>query len=631
MALTRLTSALVSIKSSVVGTVKRTIANKFDLDLSLEDFGADPTGNTDSTAAVIAALSSRKRIVQKGGGIYRLDGAVVVPTGDVHFEGAGIGKTVFRFNHFTQGFRLGDEADSGNRYIHVFRKATIERPNYASYTGQISPKSLYISNSRNGLVEDIDLSGSIGYGIQFDYSDTYVMVRRCYVHDHFGGSSVAVGTDGIHFYRTKDFWAIENTVARVGDDAISCGTFNFAYPVSNGHILFNKIYNTQGTIKIYTKVSGVTVKGNYIDGSVQGGVYITNDANAPENAAINDITIEDNKFYNIFPNVETNIEAGPLRIRGWKGGACSFNNIIFKDNYCSNTYAGINFLVNSANQRLRNLYVEGNIFFVQALGTTNSRSAIMLQCCDENLVVRNNTFKDTSGGLLQIDAVGSGFTAEPSSNGRFTITGNQVEGWNKSVTVGRSALRGIFLRQNLYDCIVEITNNKLQYQYTSGSAAKGRAVETAGVHPDSRFENNVLDGNVLFNSNNGGYFGSNKTIADLTSAPGPRSGTHQRGSSLRTEVPTATRYNEYLIVKSGTLDTISATVTIDSGSYSGTITSGSLLPGVYVTVAGLSDVLRVLRVAGSSVLFDSKASATVTDAATVNSNPTWLARSLVPA
>ena len=60
------------------------------------------------------------------------------------------------------------------------------------------------------------MSGSIGYGIQFDYSDTYVMVRRCYVHDHFGGSSVASGTDGIHFYRTKDFWAVENTVARVG-------------------------------------------------------------------------------------------------------------------------------------------------------------------------------------------------------------------------------------------------------------------------------------------------------------------------------------------------------------------------------------------------------------------------------
>ena len=142
MALTRPMSVLVTIKSSVVGTIRRTLANKFDLDLSLEDFGADPTGNTDSTKAVVAALSSRKRIVQKGGGIYRLDGAVVVPTGDVHFEGAGIGKTIFRFNHFTQGFRLGDESDSGNRYVHVFRNATIERPNYASYTGKIGPKSL---------------------------------------------------------------------------------------------------------------------------------------------------------------------------------------------------------------------------------------------------------------------------------------------------------------------------------------------------------------------------------------------------------------------------------------------------------------------------------------------------------
>ncbi|QQV92007.1 hypothetical protein MOC16_gp106 [Klebsiella phage vB_KpM_FBKp24] len=598
---------------------------------TLEQYGADPSGNTDSSSAVTAAFNSGKVIYQQKPGIYRLDAPVIVPTQGVIFRGAGMSLTEFRINHLGQGIRIGSESVSVTKYRHYFGHFKITRPNYNSYTGTIGPKSLYISNSGDGVIEFVDEANAIGYGIQFDYSKN-VTVRNCYVHDHIGGNTVKAGTDGIHFYRTTDITAQNNKVERVGDDAISCGSFDPNYPVNNALISDNKVSNTQAAFKLYTYVQNVIIKNNLVDTSIQSGVYLTNDDNSPNGAYIKNIVIQGNQFFNIYSTNEGNIETCPLRIRSWNTGTCTYDNIYFENNISDNCYGGINQVTSGEGQRISNLYVRSNTFKNQRLGSTNARYWINLQQVDNIFVLDNNDFDEGSSGAVMVNNTPSTITYTPSKAGRWRWTNNRGSNWNKSVLSGFTAGSFFWIRANMSDLIVYMVNNVAPYQYRTGTSTDGRFVNVNIIHPDSFFANNVGDGGIYFGTNNGGYRGPDKTVTDLTGAPGLISGTHIQGSIVRTTVPSATRWNEYRVVLSGTLDTISGTVTTTSGSRSVTFQNpNGLYEGAFISIAGATGTYRVVRfdaTTGAGIL-DIVASATVTAAAIANVPPTVIAKSLI--
>lgn len=71
-------AALVGFMQSIAGSVARTSADKHRERITVEDFGADPTGVTSSVAAFQAAINSGKH-VETGFGQYLIDGLITVP------------------------------------------------------------------------------------------------------------------------------------------------------------------------------------------------------------------------------------------------------------------------------------------------------------------------------------------------------------------------------------------------------------------------------------------------------------------------------------------------------------------------------------------------------------------------
>lgn len=77
-----------------LGSVATTVQAKLRESVSVLDFGADPTGATDTTATINTALSSGAKLVRFPAGTYRIDATVVVPK-DVSIVGDGAGATIF--------------------------------------------------------------------------------------------------------------------------------------------------------------------------------------------------------------------------------------------------------------------------------------------------------------------------------------------------------------------------------------------------------------------------------------------------------------------------------------------------------------------------------------------------------
>ncbi len=87
-------AALVGFKQAGTGAVSRNVQDKLREFVSVLDFGADPTGVSDSTSAIQAALTASGRVYLPEG-VYRVNAVsgIVLRTGN-HIVGAGKNKTI---------------------------------------------------------------------------------------------------------------------------------------------------------------------------------------------------------------------------------------------------------------------------------------------------------------------------------------------------------------------------------------------------------------------------------------------------------------------------------------------------------------------------------------------------------
>lgn len=100
----------------------------------------------------------------------------------------------------------------------------------------------------------------------------------------------------------------------------------------------------------------------------------------------------------------------------------------------------------------------------------------------------------------------------------------------------------------------------------------------------------------------------------------PTTGTHQRGAVYWNTTPSAGGVPGWMCTETGTLTAIATTGDITSGTPTLEVASASgIAVGVYLTIAGVSGVKRVIAVSGTTITLDSNASATVSGAAVANS------------
>lgn len=79
---------------NLTGAVGRTVHQKLQESVSVLDFGADPTGITDSKAAIQAALDSGAKTIYAPAGTYKILSTLTIPR-NVSLIGDGEGQTIF--------------------------------------------------------------------------------------------------------------------------------------------------------------------------------------------------------------------------------------------------------------------------------------------------------------------------------------------------------------------------------------------------------------------------------------------------------------------------------------------------------------------------------------------------------
>ena len=288
---------------------------------------------------------------------------------DIDMEGSGSGLTVFDVTHLSQGFRFGpDGSDSGSRARIRIKGLTINRTNYASYTGTIGPKNLYVSNRDGVLIEDVEVIGNIGYGIQTDYCSN-VLINKCSVSNAVGDyTGQKAGTDGIHLYRTNSARVSNCYTFNLGDDGFSNGSYLTDYPAYDIVWENNLVYQCAGGFKSYSLATNIKYLGNTVDTVLQGAFYLTNDANAIDGSYITNVQISNNFIVNAWDSVTSgNVESGALRIRQWAdngvtNASSNISNVTFEDNICETCGVMVSHVTFDEYKRLANLYVNDNIF-----------------------------------------------------------------------------------------------------------------------------------------------------------------------------------------------------------------------------------------------------------------------------
>jgi hypothetical protein len=117
-------SSKLSYNQGATGAVARSIQEKFQDEIWLTDFGADPTGATDSLAAwnsaIAAAVAGRKRL-RIGPGKFSLSAAVSftfpATTGSLIIEGSGVDITEITFPNVSSGITLNYDGPFNSVHI----------------------------------------------------------------------------------------------------------------------------------------------------------------------------------------------------------------------------------------------------------------------------------------------------------------------------------------------------------------------------------------------------------------------------------------------------------------------------------------------------------------------------------
>lgn len=367
---------------------------KVDYTFTLDDFGAIPDPQIDSSEAIQTAFNSGLKLTVNSACIYLLRETIIINEIPWFFTGAGIGKTIFYIDHFNDAFVFGRPVPSQKKYPVDLSGFSVKRLKSSLYSGLAGAKGIYIGNGTSVTLSYIEECYGIGYGIHLDYSEN-ILVKNCYIHDHKGMSAGSAGTDGIHFYRSKNISAYGNIIHDVGDDALSAGSFDVNFPVSNVIFKNNRIYSTKGGIKFYSFVDNVLVEGNKVVACREGGVYLTDDKNSPDHSLVKNVLIKNNSFVSIGVLGKSD-EAGALRIRFWPkiNSGSKISDISFIDNNIFNSRVGVSELAYTPNKRLSNLYILNNKFSFNPsnhIGIIKDYYINITQC-DNDIVINDNKF-----------------------------------------------------------------------------------------------------------------------------------------------------------------------------------------------------------------------------------------------
>ena len=139
-------------------------------------YGADPGGNTDSTAAIQAACNANTLAFDETGGTYLVSARIMIPSG-VTVRGAGVSATAITCSNGGTSIFMTSEATG----------VTVERIkfNVTAESKQPYTAAVDFHKSTNCSCNDCEMVGCNWAGV-FIYDSTNCTVEQCYFHDFQG-------------------------------------------------------------------------------------------------------------------------------------------------------------------------------------------------------------------------------------------------------------------------------------------------------------------------------------------------------------------------------------------------------------------------------------------------------------
>lgn len=246
------------------------------------------------------------------------------------------------------------------------------------------------------IMDSVELYGSCGMSFLGEFIDGGV-ISRCHVHDNLGGEPHRSGTDGLHLYKgCRDVLVADNLVERVGDDAISFGSYLGTAPNTGSVCVGNRISHVAGSIKVYGAASGLSIFRNTAEAAFNGGVTLWDDRDAAQSFDISDIVIAENRIEACGgPSL-----SGGVYLAMTKGdGTGRMRDIVIRDNLIKRCTFGVSLASSVPNKRFGRISISGNL-----IEAPTRAVALVLRGAGGPVTIAGNTVKH---GLLTMPLMSS--------------------------------------------------------------------------------------------------------------------------------------------------------------------------------------------------------------------------------
>jgi len=210
------------------------------------------------------------------------------------------------------------------------------------------------------------------------------------------------------------------------------------------------------------------------------------------------------------------------------------------------------------------------------------------------------------------------------------IRNNSTNGVNnvsiQLVGTSGSIIKNVIVAHNLIECsgnvVVSIPNytNGLRMFGNAGKLVNASsAVSVASGSLNTLIYDNVFNKPVAMSDPTGAYYNNGNYYKITDGTVVPTTGTWLYGDTIENRSPSAGNYTGWRCIQGGTMGILNGGATtgsIELGSTTLTVNSATgLYEGAWITIAGVTGVKTVVSVSGTTVIINSAADATVTNAA----------------
>lgn len=267
-----MTTLVPKFRQPYTGAVNKDFNKKLEQTINVLDFGADPTGNTDSTAAIQACLTGAgaNATIRFPAGTYLLSATLQGLAGQ-HLVGDGVNQTILRrFGNYGDTLyfsNIGSGSVKGMWFYH----GTLPGSGFTTLTDKAtSGAHIHIGNGQGALIEDCWL-WRMPVQVQIDQG-SLIRINRVHAQGCWNVNASAAaheGIAGIYLGSVNYCVLIEITDCYLGGSDGGPQSISFVVQ-DNGTQTVNFTSSNAGNLYgiLTTAVEGLLIDGCYIGGNV---------------------------------------------------------------------------------------------------------------------------------------------------------------------------------------------------------------------------------------------------------------------------------------------------------------------------------------------------------------------------